>query len=62
MGNRQALYRKDADFPYLAIIYKDLDGIHGTGVYQRYLDRGWKDITRYEELYPWPIKSWLSHH
>lgn len=84
----QILQRKDADFTYLAIIYKDksdddipalfafrdetheeheskptcLHNIHGTDVYQSYLDRGWNDITHTNETYPWVIKSWLAQH
>lgn len=34
--------------------------IHGISVYQRYVDRGWKDITKTEALVPWAIKSWLK--
>ena len=91
--NYRVLYRKNVEFAYLVILYKDILGkprtppsnfygfrvergsaimrkdnaptlvknIHGQMVYQRYVDRGWKDITQNENLVPWSIKSWLAY-
>ena len=49
-----------------AIMRKDnaptlVKNIYGKMVYQRYVDRGWQDITQTENLVPWAIKSWLNH-
>ncbi len=38
-----------------------IKNVHGSKVYQRYVERGWADITKTENLVPWSIKSWLSH-
>ena len=36
--------------------------IHDTDVYKYYVDNGWNDITKTEEVLPWVIKSWLAQH
>lgn len=88
LNDYQILHRKDAEFAYLAIIYKDqqdenspslyafreeseeahlnkpthVQNIHGSDVYQSYIERGWVDITQSDENCPWTIKSWLALH
>jgi hypothetical protein len=94
MSNYQVLYRADIEYPYLAILYKDLKGsprttphelfafneqdereimmeehvpvivknIHGSDVYQKYLDQGWMDMSHVKDLLPLSIQMWLSQN
>ena len=91
INDYKLLHRKDAEFSYLTIVYKDEEDpsspdlyafrieaeednldhsnkptqvqcIHDTDVYQYYVDHGWDDITKTEDVYPWAIKSWLAQH
>ena len=91
ISDYKLLHRKDVEFAYLTIVYKDqqddtppdlyafrnesessssendnkptqVENIHGTDAYQCYLEHGWDDITKSEEVYPWAIKSWLAQH
>ncbi len=91
INDYKLLHRKDAEFSYLTIVYKDQEDqtspdlyafrvesdttginqsnkptqvqcIHDTDVYQYYIEHGWSDITKSEEVYPWAIKSWLAQH
>lgn len=37
-----------------------VQNIFGNQAYEAYLEQGWKDISKSENLFPWTIKAWLA--
>ena len=39
-----------------------VQNIYGADAYQSYVDQGWEDISKSENNFPWPIKTWLAQN
>ncbi len=39
-----------------------VQNIYGTDAYQCYVELGWEDISKSENIFPWPIKAWLAQN
>ena len=39
-----------------------VQNIFGTDAYQCYVEQGWEDISKSENVFPWAIKAWLAQN
>lgn len=39
-----------------------VQNIFGSDAYESYVEQGWNDISKTENVFPWALKAWLAQH
>ena len=66
LDNEPTLYafreeNEDAD-SHLESAPLQVQNIFGSDAYESYLEQGWKDISKTENIFPWALKAWLAQN